>query len=69
MKILDGKAEIINNAYNIIDEKMKKLKNILGYFEQEKINIKLNEFINRNLGNEKNIDELIDFDNFLKSKE
>ena len=68
MKILEGKTEIIHNAYNTIEEKIKKIKNILNDLEQEKINIKLNEFINRNLSNEKNIDELIDFDNFLKSK-
>jgi len=68
MKILEGKTEIIHNAHNTIEEKIKKIKNILNDLEQEKINIKLNEFINRNLSNEKNIDELIDFDNFLKSK-
>ena len=68
MKILDGKTEIIHNAYNCVDDKIKKIKNIVNDLEQEKINIKFNEFINRNLGSEKNIDELIDFDNFLKSK-
>ena len=67
MKILDDKTDTINYVYNMIDEKIKKLKNILIFFEQEKINININEFINHNLSNEKNIEELIDFDNFLKS--
>ena len=68
VNILDEKSEIIQNAYYCIEEKIKKIKSIANDLEQEKINLKLNEFINRNIGNEKNSDELIDFDNFIKSK-
>ncbi len=60
--------DIMTKDYFEIEEKIKKIKSVLNDLEHEKINIKFNEFINKNIGNDKNIDELIDFDNFLKSK-
>ena len=68
IEIIEEKLDISNTVYLQIDEKIKKIKNILQELEQEKINIKFNEFINKNIGLDRNIEELIDFDNFLKSK-
>lgn len=66
--MLESKLDITNNAYYEIEDKIKNIKNVLNELEHEKINLKFNEFINRNIGKDRNIDELIDFDNFLKSK-
>lgn len=68
MDILENKLEITTSRYLELEEKIKKAKSILNELEQEKINLRFNEFINKNIGYEKNIDELIEFDNFLKSK-
>jgi len=67
-QVLDDKFKITNSVYIEIEEKLKNIRNKINDLEQEKINIKFNEFINKNIGEDRNIDELIDFDNFLKSK-
>jgi hypothetical protein len=65
---LDHKLDITNSAYFEIKDKLNNTKNILIDLEHEIVNMKFNEFINKNIGQDRNIDELINFDNFLKSK-
>lgn len=58
--------DVANESYFLLENNIRKMNEIIENFEQELTNAKFNDFSYQNSFVNKNLEELLNFDNFLK---